>query len=517
MPNPAPAPPVNVFKRRQKLSEEDLKRDLRWTKEIPAMTSANMAQLMNSHMERFRSFGDIDFEPRVLLETRPDLRTLPVRHGSPIKLDPRSAESLETFSRKLHFLVDHTVPRKEDGEHVKPERLKERMSKEVEPGHRPAWLRPEAVPSLRQILMAEDKPLRWLLVELLSENSSPAASVALAQRAVYDFSPDLRQRAVQALQGRPFQDFRHILVSALRYPWPPAADHAAEALIALGDLEAVPGLISCLKKPDPQQPFQSSQNHTLIHEVVRINHQSNCLMCHSPAVTGWKDPVAGRVPGVFLSGTIEGQGGGYHSSPLPKFVSSPLLVRADIVFLRQDFSVPISLGAAGAGVAADQRFDFLVRTRPVKPQELSEFKTAAKTSSYPQREAVLWALRELTGKNPGHLTEEWVRLFPHAELEVETARLSTQLVQSRGVKQSQLLAKFKDHDGDAYTLALAEAIPQLKGKNQQQARQGLAERLSRLDEPGLRDRLQDSDPEIRRAAAKACALNGMADLIVDND
>ncbi len=510
-PNPAPASTAHVFKRRQKLSEEDLKKELRWAKEIPPMTSATMSQLMNRQMERFRSFGDIDFEPRVLLEVRPDLRTLPVRHGSPIKLDARAAEALQVFSRRLHYLVDNTVPRKADGEHVKPEWMRERMSKEVSPGHRPAWVRPEAVPALRQILMAEDKPLRWLLIELLAENSSPAASAALAQRAVFELSADLRQRAIEALQGRPPQDFRFVLLNGLHYPWPPAADHAAEALVALNDREAVPSLITYLKKPDPNQPFQTSQNHTLVREVVRIHHQSNCLMCHSPAVTGWKDPVAGPVPGVFLSGTIEGQAGGYHSSPLPKLAVSPLLVRADIVFMRQDFSVPVSVGPAGAGLPAEQRFDFLIRTRPIKAQELSEFKTAVKTSSYPQREGVLWALRELTGKDAGPVTADWVRLFPRAELDVEAARLSVQLVQTRGVKQSQLLAKFKDREGDAYTQALAEAIPQIKGKHLEQARQALAERLSRMDVPLLRDRFRDEDREIRRAAATASALKALDD------
>jgi HEAT repeat protein len=466
-------------------------------------------------MERFRSFGDIDFEPRNLLEVRPDLRTLPIRHGSPIKLDARAAEDLQAFSRRLHYLVDFTVPRKEDGEHVKPERLRERMSKEVSPGHRPEWVRPEAVPALRQILMGEDKPLRWLLIELLAENPSPAASVALAQRAVFEFSPDLRQRAVEALQSRSRQDFRHILLYGLRYPWPPAADNAAEALVALADQEAVPSLITYLKKPNPQQPYETSQNHTLVHEVVRIHHQSNCLMCHSPAVSGWKDPVAGKVPGVFLTGTVEGGGGGYHPTQFPRPTTSPLLVRADIVFLRQDFSVPVSSGPAGAAVVADQRFDFLVRTRPVKPQELSEFKIAAATTSYPQREAVLWALRELTGKDAGHMTEDWVRLFPRAELDVETARLSAQLIQTRGVKQTQLITKFKDREGDAYSLALADAIPQMKAKNQEQARKVLAERMSRLAVPVLRDRLRDDDREIRRAAAQASALKESDDLIPD--
>ncbi len=515
MARPAPQSTPYVFKRRQKLSEDELKRELRWAKEIPPMTSATTSRVMNSHMERFRTFGDIDFEPRVLLEVRPDLRMLPIRHGSPIKSDPKTAGELEAFSRRLHFLVDHTVPRKEDGEHVKPERLREWMSKEKTPGRRPAWVRAEAVPALRQILMGEDKPLRWLLVELLAENPSPAASAALAQRAVFELSPDLRQRAVEALQGRPHRDFRHILLNALRYPWPPAADHAAEALVAVGDRDAAPTLITDLKKPDPNQPYQTSQNHTLVREVARINHQSNCLMCHSPAVSGWRDPVAKEVPGVFLTGTIEGGGGGYRPTQFPRLASSPLLVRADIVFMRQDFSVPVAVNQNGYAPVADQRFDFLVRTRPIKPQELSEFKTAVTRSSYPQRDAVLWTLRELTGKDAGNQMDDWVRLFPHAELDVEAAKLSAQLVQARGIKQTQMLAKFKDHEGDAYTQGLALAIPQLKVKTQDQARKALEERLSRQSADMIRDRLRDSDPEIRRAAARACALLALDDLVPD--
>jgi HEAT repeat protein len=505
---------AHVFKRRQKLSEEELKRDLRWAKEIPPMTTATTSRVMNSHMERFRSFGDIDFEPRVLLEARPDLRMLPIRHGSPIKSDPKTAGELEAFSRRLHFLVDHTVPRKEDGEHVKPERLREWMSKEKTPGRRPAWVRAEAVPALRQILMGEDKPLRWLLVELLAENPSPAASAALAQRAVFELSPDLRQRAVEAVQGRPHRDFHHILLNAMRYPWAPAADHAAEALVALNDQGAVATLITDLKKPDPNQPYQTGQ-HTIMREVVRINHQSNCLMCHSPAVSGWRDPVAKEVPGVFLSGTIEANGGGYHATQLPRVATSPLLIRADIVFMRQDFSLSLAVNQNGTAPGGDQRFDFLIRTRPIKPQEMSEFKTVGTRSSYPQREAALWALRELTGKDAGNQMDDWVRLFPNAEVDVQAAKLSAQLLQARGVKQAQMLAKFKDHEGDAYTQALALAIPQMKIKSQDQVRKALEERLSRLAPDMLRDRLRDGDAEIRRAAAKACALLALDDLVPD--
>jgi hypothetical protein len=234
-------------------------------------------------------------------------------------------------------------------------------------------------------------------------------------------------------------------------------------------------------------------------------------MCHSPAVTGWKDPVAGQVPGMFVTGTIEGGSRGYQPTQLPKLAASPLLVRADIVFMRQDFSVPLSVRSASVGTTADQRFDFLIRTRRIKS---SEFKTTT-TSTYPQRDAVLWALRELTGKDAGSKTEDWVKLFPRAELDAEVGRLITSLIQTRGSQQGQLLAKYKNREGVAYTQALAEAIPQLRGKNQERARQILAERLSRLNVEELRDRLRDDHWEVRRAAVAACLLQGKDHLVPD--
>jgi len=53
------------------------------------------------------------------------------------------------------------------------------------------------------------------------------------------------------------------------------------------------------------------------------------------------------------------------------------------------------------------------------------------------------------------------------------------------------------------TLALAAAIPQLTGTVKTKARSALAERLSRMTNHTLKDKLQDDDPEIRRAAALA--------------
>lgn len=498
------------MKRRQTRSEEYLRAELRHTPEIPSLTAEQVSRLLMTHAAHFQFSGDIDFEPRALLETRPDLKSLPVRHGRAGQRDAWTAANLEAFARKLHFLVDRVVPKEKDGNHIQPVLLHEFMRQEVR-GKRPSWLKPEAIPALQQILGHEDKAIRWLLVELLTEIPGPAASIALAQRATFDLSPELREQAVEALKSRPSDQYRHVLVGGLRYPWSSPAEHAAEALVALNDKSAISNLVALLKMPDPSRPFQTSSNHAFVREMVRINHQSNCLMCHAPAKTK-NDPVVAAVPGFFTSAV------GFSSSyggTRAKVWSDPVWLRADITYLRQDFSVHDMVGTAGANPGIDHRFDYIVRTRVCKYQEREQLKGQPPESSYPQREAVLWALRELSGKDAGVTFEEWVKLFPRAELDVEAARLSAKLTKAKGAKQTQLLNKFKGEEGVVYTQALASAIPNLKGKTQQQARQLLAERLSRMTADTLRGRFKDDDSEIRRAAAAACALKAKDDLVPD--
>jgi len=499
-----------AIKRRQTRLEEELRKDLRRTPEIRSFTAEQVSRLLMTHGEHFQFSGDIDFEPRALLETRPDLKSLPIRHGRAGQRDAWAAANLEAFARKLHVLVDRVVPKEKEGGHVQPVLLHEFMRHEVR-GKRPPWLKPEAIPALQQILGHEDKAIRWLLVELLAEIPGPAASIALAQRATYDLSPELREQAIEALKNRPAEQYRHVLLGGLRYPWSPPADHAAEALVSLNDKAAVSNLIALLKMPDPSRPFQTTQNQTFVREMVRINHQSNCLMCHAPAKTK-ADPVIAAVPGFFTSAVSFSQG--YHGTSA-KLWQDSVWLRADVTYLRQDFSVHDTVGAAGANPGVDHRFDYLVRTRICKRQEHEELKGKPPQSAYPQRDAVLWALRELTGKDAGAMADDWVKLFPRAELDVEAARLSARLAKAKGAKHTQLLTKFKDEEGVVYTQALAGAIPRLKGTSQQQAREALAERLSRMTVDTLRGRLKDEEQEIRRAAAVACALKAKDDLVPD--
>ena len=89
--------------------------------------------------------------------------------------------------------------------------------------------------------------------DLLAAIPGKAATLALAQRAVFDLSAAVREGAVAALQRRPRDEARAVFLSSLRHPWAPAADHAAEALVALTDHEAVPRLIRLLDQPDPAE------------------------------------------------------------------------------------------------------------------------------------------------------------------------------------------------------------------------------------------------------------------------
>jgi hypothetical protein len=90
--------------------------------------------------------------------------------------------------------------------------------------------------------------------------------------------------------------------------------------------------------------------------------------------------------------------------------------------------------------------------------------------------------------------------------EVEAKRLGEALLQASGPKQQQLLDQLKQEKGVAFTGALAAAIPRLNGDIKAKARDALAERLARMTPATLRQKFQEDSPEVRRAAALACAL-----------
>jgi hypothetical protein len=254
-----------------------------------------------------------------------------------------------------------------------------------------------------QVLQGEDRLVRGLLIRILSQIDDPAATACLAQRALFDLSEEVREEAVRALSGRPRQECRQVLLAGLRHPWPPVADHAAEALVALRDCEVLPRLVDLLNEPDPAAPRFVEKDKVTAPELVCVNHLRNCVLCHSPS-SDLKDPLRAPVPtpGRPLS-TQRMYDGNLNGAA----------IRADVTYLQQDFSVLRTVPDHGVWPEL-QRFDYLIRLRELTTEEVVRIRNAGKAASmaattYPQRESVLFALRELSGRNCGTLAVAWKR------------------------------------------------------------------------------------------------------------
>jgi hypothetical protein len=392
--------------RRDRFSEEELRQQLAASPEM-SLQVAELTGLVQRYAVNYTKSGGGDLESTPLLDLRPDLRRLPFIQGDKCRISPKSAATLTVLSNKLRRYIEAGAPKDAVKYRPDPVLLRETMRLENH-GKKPEWLRPEAVPVLQQLLMHEDKPLRMMLIELLSDIPGQTASLALAQRAVFDLAPEAREAALMALSQRPRAEYRAVLLRGLRYPWAPAADHAAEALVALQDREAVPDLERLLDKPEPDAPFRSNKNHLVVREMVKINHRASCLLCHPPAVTD-KDPVPGEVPGVSLltptsSSPGSGPSGAAYSSPRsPGSSGRPLLIRADVTYLRQDFSIqqPAPPVVDGTRATGQQRFDYLVHLRIVSEKTAQRLHAEAEfRGPSRQREALLFALKQLRSPVP---------------------------------------------------------------------------------------------------------------------
>jgi len=330
-----------------------------------------------------------------LIAKRDDLKGLPVRMGDDCVSGGKAVETTAKISRDLRRArASSETSRGSFGASMRHDQeLVSFLSK------RRDWCDEAGVPVLLQMLQAENGPVRLQLVEMLDRVKGEKAGAALAQRAVFDTSPDVRQAAVKALQGRPRAEARPVLFDGLRYPWAPAAEHAAEALAALHDHESVFALAGLLDEPDPTAPVRDKEGKWVVTEVVRVNHLGNCLLCHAPSFNR-KEPIRGVVPekGKEIPEL-------YYDSDVGTFV------RADVVYLKQDFSVLQPVSGADPWPAM-QRFDYLTRKREATKDEIKRLSSAKEDKAPPaylQRSAVLWALRELTGEDVGDRSEDWYR------------------------------------------------------------------------------------------------------------
>lgn len=382
-------PQPAVVQRRTKLSDEDLRKQLLAVPELN-LHDGKIKDKLYTQASFTKVIKNMPLHTVVaLVEERHDLRGLPLRKGPDCQLGKEPAEDLQTFSRKLRdALARGQGSSAFDGQAVAVREVFTTAHGGViviRPHYRERFLE-RTVPTMVQMLTPESQSVRQALVDHLGGIKGAPASQALARIAIFDLSDKLRADALGHLRGRDHEEYRQVLLDGLRYPWTPVADHSAEALVVLRDEDAVPKLQELARAPDPRAPFfDKDQGSYAVRELVRVNHLNNCMMCHAPS-KATTDLVRGRVPTP-----------GEPLPPLSQYYESTdgIFVRADVTYLKQDFSVPQPVENNGAWPTM-QRYDYLVRNKPLPLDADIEKLRRRYSNDYPQRDAVLYALKELT-------------------------------------------------------------------------------------------------------------------------
>jgi hypothetical protein len=317
-----------------------------------------------------------------VLAKRSDLKGLPLLLGNACQTSRAQALLLGQVSFKVRRLQARAAIRRSSSTSSHEVSVDEGLSNYLKECSWQRKNRELLVRPLEQMYQTELHLLRGELVTVLAGIEGKEATQALARRAVFDLSAPVREAAVKALKARDLDDARPVFLAGLRHPWLPAADHAALALVALDDSAAIPSLRRLLDEPEPMAPYRNKEGKWVRKELVRVNHLRNCLLCHAPS-TDAKDLVRGPIP-------TPGQ-------PLPTvyYEERSLFpsVRADIVYLRQDFSAMHAVEKPNRWPQV-QRFDYLIQARELKTEEVSAAMRSAK-KTYPQREAVRYALSYL--------------------------------------------------------------------------------------------------------------------------
>jgi hypothetical protein len=413
--------PAIVLKRKSELSDDELRKQLTFVKEIGLDQSA-AAALYTPIKEAGSDVKSLppDLGPKFFGQMVASMKKseefgLPWRAGPDCEMGKEAAERLHVLSTRLRVYLRKAVP--QGDVRPDPDKLRDLLAHgEAGFGVRPIgkkkparvsteeWTKPEAIPTLMQMLQAENAPIRDLLVELLGDIKGKEASIALAQRAIFDLSPTVREHAVRQLAKRPPQEYQKLLLVGLRYPWTAAADHSAEAIAALRLTDLARDMVEMLKEPDPTFPIKDGKTF-FVRELVRINHLSNCMVCHAPSLAK-DDLIRGRVP-------MPGE----DPPPLYYAEQSGLFVRADITYLRQDFSVVQPVANAGKW-PGNQRYDYVLRIRQATRQEIKVYEALQKEKklpkNYAQRESVLFALRQVARIDAGDSYDDWIRELPKA-------------------------------------------------------------------------------------------------------
>lgn len=359
---------------------------------------------------------------------RPELAGLPFRLGPDAVQSSDRAQAMSALSGQLRGAVQGCI---QPGSDPRPDTNKLFAalvgdgSKGLFKKEAKAWATAEAVPCIQQMLLAENREVRRMSCELLRGLDVPEALEALVRCAVFDTDAGNRAAAVDALRNRPKAEVTGQLLKYVRYPWPRATEHAAEALVAIGCIDAVPALAVAYTLPDPDAPFTvrlpGKESGQYRRELVRVNHLRNCMLCHPPSLAE-TDLIRGGVPDPDKS-----LGGPATSG----YDRGGMFITAATTYLRQDFSQvqPVANPAKWPG---HQRFDYFVGVTAVK-------ESSVPTGDGGYKAAVRFALRELTGRDPDKTDDlTWLRRQPGLKLDALTSDGRAEVAALVGVQKNPL-------------------------------------------------------------------------------
>jgi len=102
---------------------------------------------------------------------------------------------------------------------------------------------------------------------------------------------------------------------------------------------------------------------------------------------------------------------GQDPPPLYYAERTGMFIRADITYVRQEFSVVQPVANSGKW-PGNQRFDYVLRTRKATREEIKQYTQLVKdrklpTASTPYTEAALFTLRQLTRMDAGTTYDDW--------------------------------------------------------------------------------------------------------------
>jgi hypothetical protein len=368
---------------------------------------------------------------------RPDLAGLPFLKGADCRLNTQQESRLAQTSIAIRQALDEHERESKNGGIANDPRLdvtdqsrcEETVGKFLPRGpggdkmlgvfvrERTGYDPGPAVPALMQILGPLPAPFRVELSRRWSSYApdSDAVVAASVRLALFDPETDVRQAAVKTLEQLPVEKYGPKLVDGFRHPSPYVAEHAADAVAALNRAALLTMVVDVLDEPDPAAPIEQNEAGTrvpAIREMVKVNHLRNCLLCHAPVAPAVAENGAGR--GVLRTRNLIAPIP-FPDEPLPpsslayyqSFRPTDMLVRVNEVYLRQDFSRLERVDKHGKW-PEQQRFDYLVRTRPLSVDEIAKAKTKSTDDMpTPHRRAVLSALSRVTQTYLGTKSSDW--------------------------------------------------------------------------------------------------------------